>query len=140
MHTALKLFLIGGAFTAVLASGARSDTVVRLKAQDLSAQTSKWVGKTVETTMSCFYADKDEFRCVGGGARVDFSSLQPEAERTKIESNCDTISKSAKSVCTVRFQFVYQSNRKVDTGGLMGQMTVIEATDDAGTIMPKGKR
>ena len=119
--------------------GAHADDVKKLSGADLAVQTHKWDGKTVETSGSCFYADVNEYRCVtfgvGGGARVDFSTLEPDAARKKIEDHCDTISKMLTKACIVRFRFVYESYDTHVSGSDV--LHIVIAKDNAGTIVGK---
>ncbi|MDH7797196.1 MULTISPECIES: hypothetical protein [unclassified Beijerinckia] len=79
----------------------------KLLARDLAAQTSKWDGQRIETTMSCFYADKNDYRCSGGGARIDISRVSNAQGREIVEDRCDTLTKSASRACNFRIVFVY---------------------------------
>lgn len=115
--------------------GIKNGSIVVLSASDLAAQTHKWDGKQIITTLSCFYADTDEYRCVGGGARVDFSSLEPSASRERIERNCDTISKSISRRCKVRVQFEYAGYTEMETGGFFRKLTVVLPAAGLGTII-----
>ncbi|OJY00603.1 MAG: hypothetical protein BGP04_24000 [Rhizobiales bacterium 62-17] len=84
-----------------------SGPVKKLLARDLAAQTSKWDGQRIETTMSCFYADKSDYRCIGGGARIDISRVSNAEGREFIEDRCDTLTKSSSRTCNFRIVFVY---------------------------------
>lgn len=97
-----------------IASGA----ILQLKASDLSAQTHKWDGKRIITRLSCFYADVSEFRCIGGGMRIDFSSFAPEEEEERLTRDCDTISKSMSPKCNVKILFTYKgfASHEVNAG------------------------
>lgn len=133
----MKKLFAAALFLAPIA--AHADDVKKLSGSDLAVQTHKWDGRTVETSGYCFYADVNEYRCmtlgVGGGARVDFTKLEPEAARKKIEDNCDTISKMLTKACAVRFQFVYESYDTHVSGNDVFHEVV--AKDRAGTIVGK---
>ena len=59
-----------------------ADEVTKLMARDLAVETSKWKGKKIETVMSCFYADIEDYRCVSGRARVsNFPPFQMKKAR-----------------------------------------------------------
>jgi hypothetical protein len=119
----------------LIASGSvLAEEIKRLTAADLAVQTHKWEGKTIETRMSCFYADKDEFRCVGSRARVDFTDITNAHGRKFLEDNCDTIAKSGRPRCTVTIRFVYESNERVETGVL--PITYVKAEDNKGEVLP----
>jgi len=79
----------------------------KLLARDLAAQTSKWNGQRIETTMSCFYADRNDYRCIGGGTRIDVSRVANAEGRQWVEDRCDTLSKSTSRACNYRIVFVY---------------------------------
>lgn len=79
----------------------------KLLARDLAAQTSKWDGQRIETTMSCFYADRNDYRCIGGGTRIDVSRVANAEGRQWVEDRCDTLSKSTSRACNFRIVFVY---------------------------------
>jgi hypothetical protein len=113
---------------------AAAEDLKTLTAADLAVQTHKWEGKRVETRMSCFYADKDEFRCVGSRARVDFTEITNADGRKFLEENCDTIAKSGRPRCTVTIRFVYESNERVETGVL--PITYVKAEDNKGEVLP----
>ena len=124
-------------FAMFLTSTALADDVVRVTSLDLAAQTHKWDGKTIETQSYCFYADVNEFRCaMPGGARIDFTDLQPDAARAVIEKNCDTISKFMSRPCFIKFRFVYESYGLLDANDGT-QLHTVKAKDDIGTILPK---
>ena len=118
---------------------AHADDVKKLTGTDLAVQTHKWDGKTIETTGFCFYADVDEYRCmvpgVSGGARVDFSKLEPESARKKLEDKCNTISKMLTKACSIRFQFVYEGYDTHESG--TDVFHIVIAKDNAGTIIGK---
>jgi hypothetical protein len=118
-------------------SWARADDIVRVSMVDLATETHKWEGKTIETTNFCFYADVDEFRCSSpGGARVDFTDIQPEAARKSLESNCDTVSKVLSRACRVKVQFVYDHYERVESGD-GGSNPVVFARDFKATVVGK---
>src|SRR3954454_23182917 len=90
-----------------------AEEITKLEGGDLAVETSKWKGKKIETVMSCFYADVEDYRCVGGRARLDFSTISNEEGKQLLEKNCDTIKKSSRDICTVRIRFVYEDYRRV---------------------------
>jgi len=99
-----------------------------VSAADLAAETHKWDDRVIETRMSCFYADKDEFRCIGGGARIDVRRILPATAQQRIEDRCDTISKSNGKACNLRFKFVYSGFSRMESGnGLVRRITYIAA-------------
>lgn len=111
-----------------------SSNPIKLSGRDLSVQTRKWEGKVVQTAFMCFFADKDEFRCIApGGPRVDFEKLLPESRRAEIERNCDTVTKAAGKNCRVTVQFVYADYTTAETGGL-GRNHIVIAKDSLGYI------
>lgn len=118
---------------------AYADDVKKLSGSDLAVQTHKWDGKTIETTGYCFYADLNEYRCmtvgVTGGARIDFTTLEPEAARKKIEDNCDTVTKMLSKKCEFRFQFVYKAYDVHVSGNDVFHIVI--AKDNAGTVVGK---
>ena len=123
------------------AAVSQADSVPKkLSAADMGVQTRKWQGKTVETRMSCFYADKDEFRCTTRGARVDFSSITPPEARQRVEDDCDTIEKSTRARCTFTVRFVWKESEMRPLG--ISRLHMITAENDAGEIMlpPAAKR
>ena len=71
-----------------------AEEITKLEGGDLAVETSKCKGKKIETVMSCFYADVEDYPCVGGRARVDFSTISNEEGKQHIEQNCDTVDKS----------------------------------------------
>lgn len=119
---------------------AHADEVKKLTGADLSVQTHKWEGKTVETTGYCFYADKDDYRCHAGttidGPRVDFTKIEPEAARKKLEDNCDTLAKMFTNKCLVHFQFVYEKFDEMEHPGRDATPIVIPK-DGIATIVGK---
>lgn len=120
-----------------VASPAVADDIVRVTMIDLAVQTHKWDGKTMETSAYCFYADVDEFRCTWpGGARVDFSDIEPKDAQTRIEKNCDTLSKAFTRACLVKFRFVYDhfTTLATDDGGVIH---IVVATDNKATLAGK---
>ena len=99
-----------------------------VSAADLAAETHKWDDRVIETRMSCFYADKEEFRCIGGGARIDVRRILPAAAQQRIEDRCDTISKSNGKACNLTFKFVYSGFSRMESGnGLLRRITYIAA-------------
>lgn len=90
---------------------ANAEEVKKLTSLDLAIQTHRWDGKIVESRFQCLYADKNEFRCLGGFAavRVDFSTLEPAAIRKKIENTCDTHATFILRRCAFTIQFSYGS-------------------------------
>ncbi|MFT4122194.1 hypothetical protein [Bradyrhizobium sp.] len=129
------LVLAFGAFV-VSVGVANADDVIRLKAIDLAAQTHKWDGKTVETELLCFYADLNEFRCVGSSVRIDFTKLTPDDARKKIERDCDTMSKAMRPACIKRIRFIYSGFTSEETSEGK-KLTLIQTKDDAGEIVAK---
>lgn len=120
---------------------AAEDSVKKLTAMDLAVQTHKWDGKKIEVQLRCFYADKDEYRCATGmGARVDFTKISNEAGKDFLDENCDTLAKVASRNCMVTVRFTYSGNSR-EASGSGQQMTVVQAEDDTGEIVPnKGRK
>jgi len=108
--------------------------VVRLSGLDLSAETRKWMGKTVETRASCFYADLNEFRCVASGFRVDLEQVYPVAARERLERDCDTIAKSSRRGCMVTLRFKYADYSRMESGGYGGRLTVVRAAGNVAYV------
>lgn len=126
--------------SALVASGverpAPQELPKKLAAADFSVETSKWNDRLVEISLRCFYADKDEFRCLAGSGRVDFASISPPAARQKLENDCDSIAKLDTKACRRTVRFVYQGSASRETGGL-GRMVLIKARSDHGEIVGK---
>jgi hypothetical protein len=116
------------------------DAPKRLTADDLSVQTHKWDGKTIQATMRCFFADKDEYRCIVGlsgrtGVRVDFQDIEPPNMKKMIEDKCDTVAKSVLRACMVQSTFVYLGNdREERPDGTVVMMIMPE--DGKATMTP----
>jgi hypothetical protein len=125
----------------VLSTPALADDVIRLTGPDLGVQTHKWDGKTIETDANCFYADKDEFRCmVGGLARIDFSTIEPKESQAFVERNCDTMEKVFHGAkCKLTIRFVYDGFDEMQTGGLFGRITIVKARGDRGSVVSSEK-
>jgi len=119
--------------------GIQDGSIKLLSATDLSAQTHKWDGKKIITTLSCFYADAGEYRCVGGRMRMDFGSFEPDVAEEGLKRNCDTISKSQRRSCLVKILFTYNGFDEMDIGsGLFGgKLTVVKPQFGSGEILPK---
>jgi len=137
MESFMKHFLAAALILAPVV--AHADDVKKLSGDDLGVQTHKWDGKTIETTGFCFYADVNEYRCLAkgriGGARIDFSKLEPASEKKRIEDNCDQLAKMLTKTCAVRLQFVYEG---FDTHMVGTDLVrVVLAKDGAGTIIGK---
>jgi hypothetical protein len=116
------------------------DTPKRLTANDLSVETHKWDGKTIQATMQCFYADKDEFRCIVGasgrtGVRVDFQDIEPPSMKKAIEDKCDTVEKAASRLCRVQATFVYLGNNREEKSDGMVLMSIVPE-DGKATFAP----
>jgi len=110
-----------------------------LSSADLAVQTSKWEGRLVEATFRCFYADKDEFRCIAGRARVDFSEIVPAEARAELENKCDTIEGAARRPeCSVKVRFTYEGSDIQQSG--ISSLTVVSAKDGKGEIIPTAKK
>jgi hypothetical protein len=119
--------------------GIKDGSIKILSATDLSAQTHKWDGKKIITNLSCFYADAEEYRCVGGRVRIDFSSFEPDSAEESFKANCDTITKSQRRSCSLRILFTYAGFDEMDVGaGLFGgKITVVEPQFKSGEILSK---
>ena len=128
---------VGAAALMLLTNLAAADDVKKLSAGDLAVQTHKWDGKMVESQFQCFYADKDEFRCMGGfgEVRVDFSSLNPPDLKSKIENNCDTIKALRSKSCKVTIRFEYDGFDTLDNNGGT-TMHVVIPKFGSGQIIP----
>jgi hypothetical protein len=129
------------AILAILASQAAAQDVgyfTRLTGDDLAVQTYKWIGRTIETKAFCFYADRDEFRCMAGPrARIDFTKLYPYEAQTYIQNKCDTINKAFSKMCLVTLRFTYEKFDEMDSGGMSGKTTIVIAKDNKGTIVAR---
>lgn len=139
MRATLNVSLFAAALVGMSAHASLAQEVKTLSPADLAIQTTKWQGKMVETTFRCFYADKDEFRCIAGRTRVDFSALEPAEARTTLENKCDTVEGLAKnSQCVVKIRFEYEDSEIKDNNG--SRLTVVSAKDSKGEIIPTGKK
>jgi hypothetical protein len=120
-------------------AGIKDGSINLLSAADLSAQTHKWDGQKIVTTLSCFYADADDFRCVGGRMRIDFASFEPDDAEATFKKNCDTITKSQRRACSLKILFTYEGFDEMDVGGGLfgGRITVVQAASKSGEILPK---
>jgi hypothetical protein len=119
--------------------GIKDGSIRVLSATDLSAQTHKWDGKKIITTLSCFYADSGDYRCVGGHLRIDFSSFEPDDVEEHFKNNCDTITKSQRKLCSLKLLFTYDSFDEMDTGGGFygGKITVVKPQFGSGEVLSK---
>jgi hypothetical protein len=105
---------------------------------------SKWDGKRIQTGAHCFYADKDEYRCMVGivsGAelvRIDFSEIEPESMKKSIEDNCDTIEKMVLRPCSVTVIFTYAGNGRQES--LNGRTTMFILAEDGKATMAQAAR
>ncbi|MGO9944425.1 MAG: hypothetical protein ACLPIC_16905 [Rhodoblastus sp.] len=119
--------------------GINDGSIHVLSATDLSAQTHKWDGQKIITSLSCFYADAGEYRCVGGRMRIDFTSFEPDAAEEALKRNCDTISKSQRRSCMVKILFTYDGFDEMDIGGGIfgGKVTVVKSQSGSGEILTK---
>jgi hypothetical protein len=132
-----KFFFV--VITLFATSSFAADEVTKLTARDLAVETSKWKGKKIETVMSCFYADVEDYRCVGGtGSRVDFSIISNEEGKQHLEKNCDTIGKISKDICTVRIRFVYEDFERRERAN--SNFTLISAEDQKGEVFPVDRK
>lgn len=114
------------------------DDVKILSGEDLSIQTRKWVGKTIQTKAMCLYADKDEFRCmVSDATRIDFMKFEPDSAQKEIEDRCDTLAKAASPKCVFTIRFVYEDFGSVDSGGILGKTRIVIAKDNKGFIQKR---
>lgn len=111
------------------------DGVIKLSADDLGVQTHKWDGNIVEVVANCFYADVNEYRCIAGRGRVDFSTIMPDDLAEDLKQKCDTISKMNNASCRKTIRFYYTGFSEADIGGLMGKITVVSAKDNFGALM-----
>lgn len=103
-------------------------------------QTTKWVGKTIEAKAFCFYADKADFRCLFhvGGARIDFTELQPTEAQEYIENTCGTLKQAASEKCHFTLRFVYERFDVQESGSNDGgRLTMITAKDNKAIIVRK---
>ncbi len=120
---------------------APASQIRKIAASELAVQTHKWDGDIIETTMRCFYADVNEFRCVAGArARVDFIRLDPPEEQHRVQKACDTQAALLSDRCNFTIRFVYDGFETMDIGGIMGKSTLILARDHSGMIMPSSSR
>lgn len=77
--------------------------------EDLSVAPGKYDGKQIEMRrMRCFHADKDEYRCTGGGGpslMIMTPRITPEAARAQIEDKCGELKNMTSPLCqkTIRF-------------------------------------
>ncbi len=110
-------------------------TVVILPSRELGAHTLKWRDKIVETKAYCSYAGH-EYDCIIGGARVQFSSIEPPEARTEVERRCDNLQKAQDSFCMVTIRFILAGFQASETGG----MTLLKARDGRGALIsPRAK-
>jgi hypothetical protein len=121
------------------AQGAAAQEIKKLSAADLGVETRKWEGRKIETQLRCFYADKDEYRCIGGKARVDLSKISNPDGKSYLEDKCDTIERMVGNACLVTVRFVYSGYRKEETDG-GNKLTMVEAEDDTGEVIPPAAR
>ena len=110
----MRLFL-GALFAFASFAALADDAPKRLTAADLSVQTHKSDGKTIQARGQCFFADVSEYRCAIGVlgtvfVRLDLSEIEPGAMKKTIEDNCDTLDKMMGRGCAVDITFVYQGN------------------------------
>jgi hypothetical protein len=112
--------------------------VKRISAADLAVETHKWEGAVIETSLSCFFADTDEYRCFDGKGlarvRVDFGKFD-YAGAAYLRNHCDTLSLADTRPCSVKLRFTYEAFHRQDMGGLAGNMTFIEPRDGYGEIV-----
>jgi hypothetical protein len=79
-------------------------------ADDLYVAPKKYTGKPIEVkNMSCFYADKDEYRCIastGLTVAVFALTVEPPAEKSALEDSCGTIKQLDKPSCRKTIRLV----------------------------------
>lgn len=100
---------------------------------DLAVQSNKWKEKWVEVELSCFYADEEDIRCVGGRMRVDFSKLEPASGLRHIQDNCSTIAESELPQCRITTRFRYMGWSSMSLG--LTQITLVKAEDRSGYVV-----
>jgi hypothetical protein len=116
----------------------------RLSADDLSVETHKWDGKSIQTVVQCFYADIDEYRCAvlaSSGlpftgkttVRIDFKSIEPADMKKAVEDNCDTIGKMSTKGCRFQAVFTYEQNEREEEGDSTVRMLIL-AKDGFGSF------
>ena len=133
------------ATTSDLIKAKPSDPPKRIDADDLAIAPNKYIGKNVELNkMQCFYADKDEYRCVAGGASATILLIQapditPAVEKQKLENECGEIKKMATTLCrrTLRFSPVGVDN---DTVGLRSRTVVTAQSFEVVPSSPPTRR
>ncbi|HXW19318.1 MAG TPA: hypothetical protein VEK35_02320, partial [Roseiarcus sp.] len=111
---------------------------------DLAVETHKWDGKLIQSTVICFYADTDDYRCAvlsanglpGYGTtlvRIDFSSIEPPEIKKAIEDNCDTVAKMQTKACRFQAVFTYEAFAAQENAS-GSRMMEIAVKDSAGVF------
>jgi hypothetical protein len=117
---------------------ALAQEVKALNPADLAVQTHRWEGDVVKTTLNCFYADQDEYRCYDADSldrvRVDFRSFDPSG-KAFLQSHCDRIGIANTSQCRVTLVFTYESFEVLPVGGLNGDITLVRPKNFLGFIL-----
>jgi hypothetical protein len=132
--------IFAAAIVVALTQPSFADDIKRVSGADLSVQTHKWDGKTIETSGYCFYSDVGDYRCLAGdpaaSARIDFKQIEPDSAREAVESHCDTLEKLISRSCRFRFRFIYDGFGELPGGG--GDIIhVVIPKDGLGTILTK---
>ncbi len=119
-----------------------SDPVKRIDADDLAIAPNKYVGKYVELTKAqCYYADKDEYRCLGNSSSVILmlvgAAITPAIEKQRLEDDCGEIKRMATPTCrrTIRIR---PENFDHDTVSMRDRTVVSSQTFEV--LMPESRR
>src|SRR5271166_1428815 len=122
----------------LVASPALAQEATVLRASDLAVQTHRWEGEVVETTLNCFYADKQDYRCYDAKSfarvRVDFVSFDSDGEAF-LQRRCDRIDVADTDACRVTLRFTYQSFDVMPSGDSFGDLTLIKPIYRVGIIV-----
>ncbi len=134
-HCLLALFLLA-------ATPSFGNDFEILKPNDLAVETHKWQGMAVQTTLNCFFADRNDYRCFDtqsyARVRVDFRSFDPDGE-IFLKENCDRIDKANSNACRVTILFIYDSFDELPVGGFAGHITLVVPEDYKGYVVARGR-
>ncbi len=129
-----KSMIVGLGMSLCCSVSFAQDAPKKLNATDLSVQTHKWDGKSIQTTVACFYADAEDYRCAVGGlgaadtlVRIDVTKIDPPEMKKVVEDNCDTIEKMKTRACRFVITFTYAANdRQEKADGTIVMMILTE--------------
>lgn len=99
------------ATTPEVLSAKPTDPPKKVDADDVAIAPNKYKGKNLELSkLQCFYADKDEYRCLAPSSDVVLvvigTAVTPDAERKKLEDDCGEIKKLETAACRRTIHFV----------------------------------